>query len=307
MARVRDVTLRDGLQSLPGVIPTAAKVALYRHLVAAGIAEAQVTSFVSPTLLPQLADAEDLWEALRPLPGTKSALIVNHHGYERARAVGVDRLEMVLALSATYSRNNSGRSREVTWAELTRMAAEATAEGVYLAVVFANSWHCHFEGETPIDTLLYWAEQVAALGVPELGLADTTGAARPDDVYRRVRAVRDRFPHFFLRTHLHEGGVGVENARAVLDAGADGVDAALLGLGGSPFAGEVVGNLDLRRLYEAGLVELGPATGLKAGPSAGAVPGLVGGLRAGPSALLRAEVLLRQQLAEAGVTPPTAT
>jgi hydroxymethylglutaryl-CoA lyase len=271
------VTLRDGLQSLAVTLPTAAKVEVYRQLLAAGIEEAQVTSFVSPNLLPQMADAEGLWEALKPFPGTRGALIVNHKGYRRARAVGVDRLEMVLALSSVYSQNNSGRSREETWAEIAKMAAEANAEGIYLAVVFANTWHCHFEGETPVENLLYWAEQIAGLGVPELGIADTTGAARPEEVYRRVRAVRDSFPQFFLRVHLHEGGFGLENARAVQDAGADAFDAALLGLGGSPFAGEVVGNLDLRRLHEAGLIQLNPA------------------------ALLRAEAVLEQHLEEARI------
>ena len=135
-------------------------------------------------------------------------------------------------------------------------AAEAKRDGVYLAVVLANTWQCHFEGETPIENLLCWVERVAGLGVPELGLADTTGAARPQQVYERVRAVRDAFSQFFLRVHLHEGGSGLENARAACEAGADGLDAALQGLGGSPFAGKFVGNLDLRQLHEAGLVEL---------------------------------------------------
>jgi hydroxymethylglutaryl-CoA lyase len=259
VARVRDVTLRDGLQSLPVVVPTDAKVAVYRQLLAAGIEEAQVTSFVSPQLLPQMADAEDLWRGIKSLPGSKGALIVNLRGYRRARAVGVDQLEMVLALSGTYHQKNSGRSREETWAEITQMAADAEEEDVHLAVVLANTWYCHFEGETPLAHLLSRAEQIAGLGVAELGLADTTGAAHPDEVYRRVRAVRDRFPDFFLQVHLHEGGRGMENAQAVVDAGGDGFDAALLGLGGSPFAGELVGNLDLRRLHEAGLVQLNPS------------------------------------------------
>lgn len=264
MARVRDVTLRDGIQSLQTVVPTSAKVEVYRQLVAAGVEEAQVTSFVSPKRVPQMADAEDLWEALKLLPGTKDALIANHRGYQRARAVGADRLEMVLALSPTYHQNNAGCSQDETWAEIARMATEAKPDGIYLAVVFANSWHCRFEGETPIEKVLHWAEKVAYLGVPELGLADTTGAARTADVLRRVRAVRDAFTHFFLRVHLHEGGSGVDNGRAAVDAGADGLDAALLGLGGSPFAGELVGNLDLRLLHEAGVVRLNPEGLLKA-------------------------------------------
>ncbi len=256
MPRIRDVTLRDGLQSVAAVIPTEAKVEVYRQLIAAGVEEAQVTSFVSPKRLPQLADAEAFWEALRPLPGTRGALIANYRGYDRARAVGADRLEMVLAISRTLHQRNSGRSQEETWAEIASMAAEADGDGIHLAVVLSNTWSCAYEGETPIEKLLHWAKQVAGLGVPELGLADTTGAASVEEVYRRVRAVRERFPQLFLRVHLHEGGAGSDCARAAADAGADGLDAALMGLGGSPFAGEVVGNLDLRRLHVAGLVNL---------------------------------------------------
>lgn len=256
MPRVRDVTLRDGLQSLDMVLPTDSKVEMYRHLLAAGIEEAQVTSFVSPKLLPQLADAEALFQTLRPLPGIKGALIANYKGYERARAAGVDRLEMVLAISPTYNQRNNGRSREKTWTEIMAMAAEAHADGIHLAVVLSTSWYCVYEGETPIESLLYWAEQVSSLEISELGMADTTGAAKAPEVYRRVRAVRNAFSHVFLRVHLHEGGSGLDNAMAAVDAGADGVDAALLGLGGSPFAGEMVGNLDLKRLHEAGLIRL---------------------------------------------------
>ncbi|MFQ5656466.1 MAG: hypothetical protein ACE5G5_02920 [Candidatus Methylomirabilales bacterium] len=258
MARIRDVTLRDGLQSLPLIIPTPAKIEVYRHLVEAGVEEAQVTSFVSPKRVPQMADAEDLWEAVKPLPGIKDALIANHRGYQRARAVGVGQLEMVLALSATCHQNNAGCSQDETWGEITRMANEAKSDGICLAVVFANTWHCRFEGATPIEKVLSWAKRVGELGIPELGLADTTGAAETGEVSRRVRAVRDAFPHLFLRVHLHEGGSGVDNGRAAVDGGADGLDAALLGLGGSPFAGELVGNLDLRYLHEAGLVRLNP-------------------------------------------------
>ena len=256
MVRVRDVTLRDGLQGLSVVLPTTIKVEVYRKVLAGGVDEVQVTSFVSPRRLPQLADAEALWDALRFLPGTKSALIANHRGYQRARAVGVDRLEMVLAISPTYHQRNSGCSRDETWAELVNMAAEAKNDGVHLAVVLANTWHCHFEGDTPMANFIHWVEQIAGLGVPELGLADTTGTARPEEVYSRVQAVRDGFSHAFLRVHLHEGGCGLESARAACDAGADALDAALMGLGGSPFAGEFVGNLNLRQLHEAGLVTL---------------------------------------------------
>ncbi|PZA05989.1 MULTISPECIES: hypothetical protein [unclassified Meiothermus] len=257
--RLRDLTLRDGLQSQAKVLPTGVKVELYRRLLAAGVREFQVTSFVSPRRLPQLADAEALWEALRPFEGIRDALIANLRGYERARAAGVGRVEMVLAISSIYHQKNTGKTQEETWREVAEVAWRAPLAGVQLSLALANAWHCSFAGETPEGEFWRWVEGAARLGVEEVGLADTTGQARPEAVYRRVRAVREAFPELTVRVHLHDAGWGLENAQAALEAGAQALDATLGGLGGSPFAGEVGGNLALERLVEAGLAGLGSA------------------------------------------------
>lgn len=253
MARaLRDVTLRDGLQALPRILPTEIKVALYRRLLRAGVQAFQVASFVSPKRLPQMADAEAVWEALRPLGGVRDALILNLRGYERARALGVDRLEMVLSLSEAYERRNAGRGLEEAWGELGEVAKRAAQEGVHLEVGLAYAWG----GEASEDEVLRAAERAVGLGAGALGLADTTGRARPEAVHCLVLRVREALPHLPLRVHLHEGGLGLENARAALEAGATALDATLGGLGGSPFAGEVGGNLAWERLAEAGLAPL---------------------------------------------------
>lgn len=256
---IRDVTLRDGLQVLPATLSTTRKVTLYQALRAAGLEAFQVTSFVSPRRVPQLADAEAVWRALAGSDGQNDALVANLKGYERARAVGADRLEMVLALSPSYHRRNSGRSQEETMAEYEALIERARGDGVHLGIGLANAWHCTFEGATPAERVLAWGGRFYELGVHDIGLADTTGGAHPTEVAALVRRARLAWPDAVIRVHLHDAGRGSENALAAVDAGADSLDVALHGVGGSPFAGEVGGNLDAARLVEAGLVRLDAA------------------------------------------------
>lgn len=132
----------------------------------------------------------------------------------------------------------------------------ARADGTHVGIGLANAWHCTFEGPTPAARVLRWGERFYALGVRDIGLADTTGGARPDDVATLVASARAAWPEALLRVHLHDAGHGLDNARAAVDAGADGLDAALHGIGGSPFAGETGGNLDVMLLVEAGIAAL---------------------------------------------------
>ncbi|MEJ2288480.1 MAG: hypothetical protein P8Y02_07515 [Deinococcales bacterium] len=245
---IRDVTLRDGLQNQLTVLPTERKAALYDALAEAGVEAFQVTSFVSPRRVPQLADAEDVWSTLEGRPGIRDALVANLRGYERALAAGVDRVELVLALSATYHRKNSGRSREETLAEFETLIRRAERDGVHVGVGLANVWHCTYEGFLAPEVALDWGERFHMLGVRDIGLADTTGAARTEDVCSLVERARRAWPDAFLRVHLHDAGSGVASAAAELEAGADALDATLGGVGGSPFAGEVGGNLDLLKV-----------------------------------------------------------
>jgi len=250
---IRDVTLRDGLQNQAVILPTARKVELYDALATAGLTAFQVTSFVSPKRIPQLADAEELWAHLTDRPGVRDALVANLRGYERAVAAGVDRVELVLALSATYHQKNSHRTREETFAEYEELLRRAGHDGVAVGVGLANVWHCTYEGFLSPDVALDWGERFYDLGVRDIGLADTTGGARTDDVRTLVGLARQAWPESLLRVHLHDGGRGIANAEAALQAGADALDGTLGGIGGSPFAGAVGGNLDLRKVCAAGL------------------------------------------------------
>ncbi len=250
---IRDVTLRDGLQNQRAVLPTDRKVALHDALEVAGVEALQVTSFVSPKRVPQLADAETLWARLGDRATARDALVANLRGYERAVAAGVDRVELVLALSATYHQKNSGRTREQTLADYRDLVQRAAQDGVHVGIGLANVWHCTYEGFLAPEVALDWGERFYRMGVRDIGLADTTGAARTDDVGSLIEQARKAWPEAFLRVHLHDGGQGLASAQAAHRAGADALDATLGGVGGSPFAGDVGGNLDLRDVCAAGL------------------------------------------------------
>lgn len=254
---IRDVTLRDGLQSEAAVLSIDDKVELYERLADAGLDAFQVTSFVSPRRIPQLADAEALWHRLEGRPGRRDALVANLRGYERARAASVGRIELVLALSPTYHRKNTHRSQEESFAEFSEVVRRSRADGIAVGVGLANGWHCSFEGDTPEERVMAWLARLYELGIRTFSLADTTGGASTGAVRSRVRAVRRAWPEVELHVHLHDAGRGVANALAAAEAGADSLDTALLGLGGSPFAGEVGGNLAVEALARSAAADLG--------------------------------------------------
>lgn len=256
--KVRDVTLRDGLQSIQAVLSTLTKVDLYTHIHGLGVDEVQLTSFVSPKRLPQLADAEALWDSTNELPGARSALVANKMGFYRALEAGVESIEMVLALSPSYHCKNSRVTQEATYTTFRDMSRIAHYEGVALAIAFANAWHCSFEGATPRNRVREWVDRAVSDGATDLCLADTTGQAAPDDVFELISEVRSNYPQVFLRAHLHCGPNGIANAHQAALAGINAFDATVLGIGGSPFAGEVGGNLSHRQLWEIGLIDLDP-------------------------------------------------
>lgn len=259
MITVRDVTLRDGLQNLPVVLPTRAKCRLGNAILQAGIRELQVTSFVSYAKVPQLADAESLWEAFEGAPGIKDALVANLKGYERARAVGVARVEFVLAASRAYQARNANRTQEETFAELARIQSQADRDGVHLSVALANTWHCTYQGCMREQEIVSWLERLTGIGVEDICLADTTGHATASEIAGRIESLTRAFPATRFRAHLHVlpgRRDAVVKAEAAIAGGIHALDATLLDTGGSPFAGEVGVNLNVRALVEAGLFPL---------------------------------------------------
>lgn len=282
--QVRDVTLRDGLQSIPQVLTLDEKQRLFGALIRAGVRELQVTSFVNPARLPQLADAPALWQAVRGRPERLNVLVANLRGYERAVQAGALDIEAVLAVSETYSQKNANRSRDQALGEVLDMLGRAQKDGASVCVALANTFHCVYEGDIHPDGVLELVGRLVESGAREVLLCDTTGHAQPDAVYALCGRTRQAFGQVRFGVHLHDTrGRGLVNAAAALAAGVEWFDAALGGLGGSPFAPGVGGNLSLELLVEM-LHGMNIATGIDL-DSARAAAALVSDLTARPGAL----------------------
>lgn len=246
---LREVGLRDGLQSLKTFMPTEAKCAWITREAAAGMPEIEVTSFVPPKLLPQFADAEAVVAHALGIPGlTVSALIPNLRGAERGIALGVHKLNYVLSVSESHNQSNVRRSTEESVADFSRIVAavRAAPDRPRLCAGLATSFGCTFEGAVSEDRVRRIAVELAEAGADELVLADTVGYGDPAAVRRLFAAVMRDVAPLKVGSHFHDTrGVGIANVMAALEVGVTGFDASLGGLGGCPFAPGATGNIDM--------------------------------------------------------------
>ena len=266
---VLDVTARDGLQDQPAIVATAGKAALVAALVASGVTELEVTSFVHPAWVPQLADAEAL-VALLPRTARYSALIMNERGFARALAAfdgagyarGSYDLVFVGSASPRHNRANNNRTIDETLALFETVAARAHAENVTIrgaaACSFASPWA---DEHIDVATVCDMARRFAEGGCTTVTLADTIGKAKPEVVSATIAAVR-AVTGVELSLHFHDlRGSALANVHAGLASGVRRFEAVLSGIGGCPFAPEAPGNLDLETLHHA-LTSRGFETGL---------------------------------------------
>jgi hydroxymethylglutaryl-CoA lyase len=261
--RIRDVTLRDGLQGLSAFLPTQSKIAVYCALLSAGVKDFQITSFVSPARVPQLRDAEALVQALCRHGGARSVLVANLRGFERAVLAGATEIEAVVSLSETYNEKNAHRSVRQSLQEIRTMLLRSNQDGVGVQVALANCYHCVFEGAIELARVRDAISALHGYGVGKIMLCDTTGYATPIQVYRLSLNARTGFPAVQFGGHLHDTrGRGMANSLAALMAGIVWFDTAVAGLGGSPFAPGMGGNLSLESLTDA-LTEMGIETGIR--------------------------------------------
>jgi hydroxymethylglutaryl-CoA lyase len=241
---IRDVTLRDGLQSLPEVLSTAAKLTLLDKLLAAGVHSFQVTSFMNPARVPQTADAEAMYASSVTRAADLNVLIANLRGFERAIAAGVKSIDAVVSASDSYNRKNSARGNDDSAREIEDIIARAQSLGVSVGVDLANCFHCFIEGEIPAAKVTALVKRFQAVGVERVWLSDTTGHATPEAVAALIEICRPIGTPLGLHLHDTLGRAG-ENALAGYRAGLRHFDAALNGIGGSPFTPGVGGNLSL--------------------------------------------------------------
>jgi hydroxymethylglutaryl-CoA lyase len=253
-AHVREVGLRDGLQSIAEILPTEQKIAWLDAEHAAGVREIEVSSFVPPKLLPQLADAEAVVRHALSLPGlTVSALIPNLRGAERGLALGVHEMNFVLSVSEGHNRANVRRTTAESIEDFRRVVALCRTapddQRPRVTCGLATAFGCTIEGEVDEDRVRDIAVQAAEAGADAILLADTVGYGQPaaiERVFRRVIADVAPLP---VAGHFHDTrGLGLANVLAALNAGARAFDASLGGLGGCPYAPGATGNIVIEDL-----------------------------------------------------------
>ncbi len=259
-AHVREVGLRDGLQSIAEIMPTEQKIAWLDAEHAAGVREIEVSSFVPPKLLPQLADAEAIVRHALTLPGlTVSALIPNLKGAERGLALGVHEMNFVLSVSEGHNRSNVRRSTAELVEDFRRVVTLCRTapkdRRPRIACGLATAFGCTIEGAVDEDRVRRIAVEIAEAGADAIALADTVGYGQPAAVERVFRRVMADVAPLPVSGHFHDTrGLGLANVLAALNAGARAFDASLGGLGGCPYAPGATGNIvteDLAFMLEA--------------------------------------------------------
>ena len=248
---IREVGMRDGLQSIATVMPTETKLAWLEAEYAAGVRAFEVSSFVPPKLLPQLADAEAVVRYAMTLPGLQvAALIPNLRGAERGIALGVPEMNFVLSVSEGHNRSNVRRSTEESLDDFRRVVALCREQGgerrPKINCGLATSFGCTIEGDVDEDRVRRIANEAAEAGADGLLLADTVGYGQPAAIGRVFRKVIADVTPLPVAAHFHDTrGLGLANVLAAFSAGCTLFDASLGGLGGCPYAPEATGNIVL--------------------------------------------------------------
>ena len=241
-----EVGPRDGLQNEKNLVSTANKLALVDRVIDAGARRIEVTSFVNPKRVPQMADAEEVCAGLPSRDDvTFIGLVMNQRGAERAIATGrIDQLGAVAVSTDTFAMANQGQTSDESVEAAKAVIELARAEGRTGQCTIAASFGCPFEGEVAEDRVVQMAVAIAESGPVEIALADTIGVANPAHVARLVERVRQAVQPLPVRVHFHNTrNTGLANVWAAVMAGATVVDASLGGLGGCPFAPGAAGNV----------------------------------------------------------------
>jgi hydroxymethylglutaryl-CoA lyase len=244
---ISEVGPRDGLQSVKATMPTADKLRWIDALVAAGLREIEVGSFVPARLLPQMADVDDVVRhALGHAGVTVMALVPNRRGAEAALAAGVHKITLPVSASEAHSMANVRKTREQMVGELREVHAlrRDAAPGTAMEVGLSTAFGCTLQGEVAEDDVIRLAVACADAGVDEVGLSDTTGMANPAQVRRLFKRLRAELGERAGAAHMHNTrGLGLANCLAAFDVGVRTFDASLGGLGGCPYAPGASGNV----------------------------------------------------------------
>lgn len=269
--RIREVGPRDGFQNEPEVIATGDKIRLVNLLAATGLKRIEVTSFVRPDVIPQLADAVEVLQGIdRPDGVSYSVLIPNRRGLDNALQLRdrFDEANFFLSASETHNRKNVNRSVEESLAALEETIPVAGEAGLRCEGVISTSFGCPYEGDVPVERVLAVALRLARAGCVEIGFGDTTGMANPVQVRRFFDQARERFTaeglgEVELTAHFHDTrGQGLANVLAALSEGIDSFESSFGELGGCPVPAGATGNIASEDLVSM-LGEMGIETGIE--------------------------------------------
>jgi len=262
---VREMGLRDGLQSVATIVPTAAKIEWIRDAHAAGQREIEVGSFVPPRLLPQLADTAEVLAFAQTLPGLRATVLVpNFKGAERALAANAEMMLVPLSASHAHSLANLRKTPDEVVAEIGRIRAERDASGARteIEVGISTAFGCTIQGEVAPEQVVRLVQQVLDAGVDAVSLADTVGYADPAMVSRLFERVLQVAGDRLVCGHFHDTrGLGLANVYAAMQLGIARFDACTAGIGGCPHAPGASGNVATEDLTYM-LHSMGVETGL---------------------------------------------
>lgn len=265
---INEVGVRDGFQIEKTFIPTETKIAFIDQLSRTGLAKIEVTSFVHPTFVPNMADAEAVLANIqRDADVIYTALTPNIRGMERAvtchqSGAKIDEMNLFMSASETHNMANVKRTTAQSLEDFAVMVPMAKAAGIKLNGCVSTSFGCPFEGAVPEARVLDFAARYIELGFDGVTFADTTGMANPRQVERMMRAAMQRFPQTEVTLHFHNTrGMGLANVVAGITAGVMHYDASIAGLGGCPFAPGATGNICTEDLVNM-LQDMGFDTGV---------------------------------------------
>lgn len=269
---ITEVGPRDGLQNEKQPISATTKIELCERLLNAGVQRLEVTSFVSPKWVPQMADAAEVLAGISRRSGVRySALTPNIKGFEGALASGVDEVVIFAAASEAFSQRNINCSIAESLARFEPVAQAARQHGLKLRAAVSTAFGCPYQGEVPVESVVHVTEQLYAMGATEISVSDTIGVGTAQQVKEVMLACAQSVPLTALAGHFHDTyGQAVANVMASLEVGVEKFDASIAGLGGCPYAKGATGNvatedvvyllhklgietgLDMRGLVEAG-------------------------------------------------------
>jgi hydroxymethylglutaryl-CoA lyase len=259
---LREVGPRDGLQN-ESPVPTGAKVELIDALSKTGVRRIEAVSFVHPKAIPQMADADEVWKRIHRDDTIRySALVPNLRGAQRALDAGFSDIEVVVSASDTHNKKNVNRSTEESLDDIATLIDSAHAAGATVQVIVSTAWGCPYEGDVPVERVLWTANRAVRDGADGISFGDTTGMATPGRVRRLVGEFRSGTPEMPLNLHFHNTrGTGLANVLTALELGVEDYDASVGGLGGCPYAPGATGNVATEELVHM-VEDMGVDTGI---------------------------------------------